>query len=473
MPVSQIRTHAKPAFFTGRPRVQTQWVWGRNEKRRWVIFAIKLAIFLGLPWLTVGGAPALFFDLTHRQFHVFGQVFWPQDFYMLGLVLAVAALLLFFTTSLVGRVFCGHACPHTLLTSLFMQIDHWIEGDRVARLAMDAGKWTPERLARRSAKHAVWLLVAGWMGFTFVSYFVGAQAMLQGVATLSLPGATLGVWLFVSGLTLAFAGHLRDWVCVTVCPYGRFQSAMQDDDSLIVTYDAVRGEPRNKTKETRERGGCVDCNACVTACPMGIDIRQGYQYECITCGRCVDACDKTMDAIGAPGGLIRYASLQEWNKHKETPEEPMPPLKEHRWIRPRLVWYAAVLVALVGVLTFTVVTRPLLGLDVSRDRTRVMTLADGRVSNLYGLKLLNKDKHPHTLKVELTGLDGELLLGANPITLAPGAIQDLSASVLVKGRAFDKPMPFQFRLIDTATGTVKDTANATFVGPQPGQAAAR
>jgi cytochrome c oxidase accessory protein FixG len=248
---------------------------------------------------------------------------------------------------------------------------------------------------------------------------------------------------------------------------------MQDDDSLIVTYDAVRGEPRNKTKETRERGGCVDCNACVTACPMGIDIRQGYQYECITCGRCVDACDKTMDAIGAPGGLIRYASLQEWNQHKETPEVPLPPLEEHRWIRPRLVWYAAVLVALLGVLTFTVVTRPLLGLDVSRDRTRVMTLADGRVSNLYGLKLLNKDKHPHTLKVELTGLDGELLLGANPITLAPGAIQDLSASVLVKGRAFDKPMPFQFRLVDTATGAVKDTANATFVGPQPGQAAAR
>jgi cytochrome c oxidase accessory protein FixG len=463
--MSTIRTHAKKAALTGRPRVQTQWVWGVNEKRRWILFAIKFAIFLGLPWIPVDGQPALFFDLANRQFHVFGAVFWPQDFYMLGLVFAVAAVLLFFTTSLVGRVFCGHACPHTLLTSLFMQVDHWIEGDRPKRLAMDGGKWTPGSVARRALKHAVWLAIAGWMGFTFVSYFVGAHALAHSFATFSLSGPALGVWLFISALTLAFAGHLRDWVCVTVCPYGRFQSAMQDDDSLLVTFDAVRGDPRGKTKEVRERGGCVECGMCVTACPMGIDIREGYQYECITCGRCVDACDKTMDMIGAPGGLIRYVSLQEWSHHQAHPEEPLPPLKEHKWIRPRLMWYAGVLASLLGLLTYLVATRPLFGLEAVRDRGRIITLADGRVSNLYALKLLNKDKHPHRFRVVLQGLDGELMLGTNPIELAPGAIQALNASVVVKPGALDRPLPFTFKLLDATTGKVHDSANATFVGP--------
>lgn len=463
--MSSVRTHAKPAFLTGRPRVQTQWVWGRNEKRRWAIFAVKFAIFLGLPWLTVGGAPALLFDIPKRQYHVFGQIFWPQDFYMLGLVMALAAVLLITTTALVGRVFCGHACPQTLLVSLFMQIDHWIEGDRVARLTMDAGKWTPERVARRAAKHAVWVLVSAFLGFTFVSYFVGAHEMIHRITTFSLGGYPLGVWAFISGVTYMFAGHLRDWVCTTVCPYGRFQGAMQDDESLIVTFDAVRGDPRGKTKEVRERGGCVDCNACVTACPMGIDIRNGYQYECITCGRCVDACDKTMDMIGAPGGLIRYASLLEYKEHQAHPEVPMPPVQEHKFWRPRLMWYAAVLASLVGLLTFLVISRPLLGLEVARDRNRVMTMADGRVTNLYTLKLLNKDTRPHTLKVELTGLPGEMLLGENPIKLEPGDIQQVNASVLLKAQDATTAVPFQFRVIDVETGQEKDTAKATFVGP--------
>jgi cytochrome c oxidase accessory protein FixG len=465
-----VRTHAKPAFLTGRPRVQTQWVWGRNERRRWAIYAVKFGIFLGLPWLTVGGSPALLFDIPARRYHVFGQIFWPQDFYMLGLVLAVAALLLVTTTALVGRVFCGHACPHTLLTSMFMQIDRLIEGDRPTRLAMDVGHWKPEWVARRVAKHAVWLLVAGWMGFTFVSYFVGAQALLHRFATFTLSGYPLGVWLFITGLTYMFAGHLRDWVCTTVCPYGRFQAAMQDDASLIVTYDAVRGDPRGKTKAIRERGGCVDCSMCVTACPMGIDIRQGYQYECITCGLCVDACDKTMHAIGAPGGLIRYASMLEYKERQAHPETPMPPVEAHKFWRPRLAWYAAVLASLVGLLAFLLVTRPLLGLEVARDRHRVITMADGRVTNLYALTLLNKDTRPHRLKVEIVGLPGEMLLGENPVLLKPGDIRQLNASVMAKVGPAAKPLPFRFRVIDIEDGTEKDAASATFVGPALTQA---
>ena len=461
------RTHAKPAFLTGRPRVQTQWVWGPYEKRRWTIFAIKFGIFLGLPWLAVGGAPALLFDIPNRRYHVFGQVFWPQDFYMLGLSLAVCAVLLYATSALIGRVFCGHACPQTLLTSLFMLVDHLVEGDRPTRLALDAGGGTPTQKARRVAKHGVWVAVALLMGFTFTSYFVGAQELVRQVATGTLGGAPLVTWLVVAAVTYLFAGHLRDWICTTACPYGRFQGAMQDDKSLLVTYDAVRGEPRGKGKPIVDRGGCVDCGMCVTACPMGIDIRNGPQYECITCSRCIDACDATMGKLGAAPNLIRYASLETWQERVETPEAPWPDRREHRAVRPRLAWYAFVLLALLGAIATLVTIRPLLALDVSRDRNTAIAMADGRVSNLYELKLLNKDTQPHTLTVEIEGIAGELVVGENPITLAPGEIRKLRASVVIPKAHEPRPLPFRFRLLEGASGTVKDLTPATFVAPAP------
>lgn len=458
------RTHNKPAALTGRPRVQTKWVWGKHERRRWTVFGVKFLIFLGLPWLSLGGFPVLLFDIPARRYHVFGQIFWPQDFYMLGLLLATAALLLFITTSLIGRIFCGYACPHTLLTSLFMQIDHWIEGDRPARLTLDGGSAKPAQKARRVLKHLVWLGLAAFFGFTFVSYFVGAHELLGRITSLSLTGAPLVAWLFISGVTYLFAGHLRDWVCTTTCPYGRFQGAMQDTDSLIVTYDAVRGEPRGKTKDTIARGGCVDCGMCVTACPMGIDIRQGPQYECITCARCIDACNDTMTRIGAPVDLIRFASENEWQAHTADPQQPLPPLDEHRWWRPRLAWYGVVLTALLTGLTVLALNRPLLGIEVNRDRHTAIALADGRVSNLYNLKLTNKDTRPHTVRLAIFGVDGELVVGENPITLEPGAIKPLSASVMLAGGDRDRPVPFRFRLLDAVTGEERDAISATFVG---------
>lgn len=463
--MSTPRTHAKPAFLTGRPRVQTQWVWGQYEKRRWAIFAAKFGIFLGLPWLTVGGAPALLFEIPNRRYHVFGQVFWPQDFYMLGLVLAVCALLLFTTTALVGRVFCGHACPHTLLTNLFLVVDHWIEGDRPARLALDGGQAKPAQKARRVAKHAVWIAIALFFGFTFTSYFVGAHELMRRVATGTLGGAPLVTWLFIAGVTYLFAGHLRDWICTTTCPYGRFQGAMQDDSSLVVTYDAVRGEPRGKGKAQVAKGGCVDCGMCVTACPMGIDIRNGPQYECITCARCIDACDATMTKLAMTPGLIRFASLEEWKAHVKNPEAKWPEKLHHRVWRPRLAWYGFVLVALVGVITTLVNTRPLLALDVMRDRNTALMLPDGRVSNLYELKLLNKDTRPHVMAVELEGIGGQLLVGENPITLSPGEIRKLRASVVIPAAHEIRPVPFRFRLVEQESGTVKDMVPATFVPP--------
>jgi cytochrome c oxidase accessory protein FixG len=430
-----------------------------------VIFTLKFGIFLTLPWLTVGGAPALWFDIPHRRYHVFGQVFWPQDFYMLGLVLAVAAMLVFTTTALVGRVFCGHACPHTLFWNLFAAVEHVIEGDRPARLAIDAGLAGWQGRARRALKHAAWLAVAAVMGFTFVSYFVGAHELLHRAMTLTLTGAPLIAGLFVSGLVYLFAGHLRDFICTTTCPYGRFQGAMQDRSSLIVTYDAVRGEPRGKGKEQVARGGCVDCGQCVTVCPVGIDIRNGPQYECTTCARCIDACNHTMAKLHAEPSLIRFASAREWAAHVAQPDKPWPPALDHHHWRPRLGWYAAVLVALVGTIATLVATRPLLGLDVARDRTTAIRLADGRASNLYHLKLLNKDTRPHTLTVEIEGVPGELLIGKNPVVLAPGEILDVSASVILGEVGTQRPVPFRFRLLDREGGRVVDMAPATFVAP--------
>lgn len=460
-----VRPHAKLSLLTGRPRVQTKWVWGKREKFRWSVFAVKYAIFLGLPWLTVGGEPAVWFDIPNRHYHLFGQTFWPQDFYLLGLFLAIAAVMLFLSTALVSRSWCGFACPQTLLTSLFMVIDHWVEGDRPARLALDGGKANGVAVARRALKHAIWLAVAGWLGFTFTAYFVGAREMSSRLAAGHLGMAPTVTWVFITGVTYMFAGHLRDWVCTTVCPYGRFQGAMQDTGSLVVTYDASRGEPRGKSRAVIERGGCVDCGQCVTACPMGIDIRKGPQFECISCMRCLEACDAMMTAVGAPVSLIRLASLDEQEARKDMPPEaPWPKRGARHYLRPRVLWYGAVLMGLVVAFASLLVTRPLYGIEAMRDRTRVFALPGNQASDFFQLAMLNKDAQPHTVTVELSDTGDRLVGAEQPITLAPGAIASVNASV-VAAREGKPPRPFEFVMRDAATRQVLGTARATFVEP--------
>jgi cytochrome c oxidase accessory protein FixG len=430
------KPHVKTHFLTGRPRVQTKWVFGTRERFRWAVFAVKYAIFLVLPWTGL-----LYFDMPNRRYHVFGQVFWPQDFYLLGLFMAIAAVMLFFSTTLAARSWCGFACPQTLLTHLFMVIDHWVEGDRPARLALDGGKAGLDLWVRRVLKHGIWLGISVWLGLTFSWYFAGLPT---------------GTWALIAGITYLFAGHLRDWVCTTTCPYGRFQGAMQDVDSLLVTYDAARGEPRAKTRETIARGGCVDCNQCVASCPMGIDIRKGPQYECISCQRCLDACNLTMQRVGAAPDLIRMASLRE----VEAGVFPERRGAKH-WLRPRVLWYLAVLTALVGTLAVLVVQRPLLGLEATRDVRRVFALPGDRTSDFYTLTLLNKDTRPQTVAVSLEGLDAQLVGVAGPLVLPPGELTTVSASVVAR-RGATGPRPFNFVLSD-AQGRRAGLARATFV----------
>lgn len=463
-------THRTRAALTGRPKIQPLWVVGKRERVRLGLFALKLAVFLGLPWLSVGGAPALYFDVPTRRYHVFGATFWPQDFYMLGLVLAIAAVLLFVTTSLVGRIFCGFACPHTLMTTLFMALERAVEGPRHQRLAADGGKGGWKAKGRRALKHVVYVLAALVLGFTFVSYFTGAWPLLQSLLAgrMVLPVAALGA--FVAGVIYLFAGHLREWVCLTVCPYGRFQGAMQDQHTKMVTYDASRGEKRGNPKAP-DRGDCVDCGLCVVTCPTGIDIREGWQYDCIGCMRCMDACDQTMAKWGQPGGLIRLLSATEVEKltpradRAETPEVEAP-ARRHPGIRIRArhVWYAAVLGGLVGLLATLVATRPLVVFSARREPTAAFATASGGGVNLYRFTVGNKDHRMRRFTLE--ALEPDLMLSpvAPTFALEPGGIASATVSARRRAGGSGAPKPVRFALSEDGVRVAVLTATFSLAG---------
>lgn len=287
------------------PRALTGWfaTW------RWVLVWFTQTIFYGGAWLTWNGRQAILFDLAARKFHIFGLVLWPQDFIYLAVLLVVSALSLFLFTAIAGRLFCGYACPQTVYTEIFMWVERKIEGDRSARMRLDRQPLSAKKIGLKSAKHATWAAIALWTGFTFVGYFTPIRDLGREVLSLSL-GPWESFWILFYGFaTYGNAGWMREQVCKYMCPYARFQSAMFDKDTLTITYDAARGEPRgprNKKADlsTLGLGSCIDCEICVQVCPTGIDIRDGLQYECIGCAACVDGCDQVMDKMGYAKGLI-------------------------------------------------------------------------------------------------------------------------------------------------------------------------
>ena len=321
---------------------------------RWRVAFVILTqvVFYGLPWLTWNDRQAVLFDLGARKFHIFGLVFWPQDLIFLTGLLVISALSLFLFTAVAGRLWCGYACPQTVYTEMFMWIERKIEGDRTRRMQLDQARWGTRKFALKAFKHAVWLAIALWTGFTFVGYFTPITTLIDEVATGSLsPWQTFWI-LFYAGATYGNAGYLREQVCKYMCPYARFQSVMFDSDTLIVTYDPLRGEPRGpRSRKVDHRaaglGDCVDCTICVQVCPVGIDIRKGLQYECIGCAACIDGCDQVMDKMGYPRGLIRYSTenaLLGKTSEKTTGFGKV----TARLLRPRVVIYAAILVGADG-----------------------------------------------------------------------------------------------------------------------------
>ena len=380
---------ASDSYYAAHAKIYPREVDGRFQRLRKLALWSLLGLYYLLPWISLHGRQAVLFDLRDRQFYIFDLVLWPQDFIFLTWLLVLAALSLFFFTAVAGRLWCAYACPQTVWTEVFLWLERIAEGGRARRVMLDAGPWNARKLGRKSLKQLLWVVFALWTGFTFVGFFSPIRELTLRVLQLDL-GPWETFWsLFYGFATYGNAGLLREQVCKYMCPYARFQSAMFDKDTLIITYDAERGEPRGARRrgadgKTTGLGDCVACNACVQVCPTGIDIRQGLQIECIACAACVDACDDVMDRFSLPRGLVRYTT-QHALDHKTT-----------HVLRPRVLVYGSLLGVLFAGFIGALALRQPVGIDVIRDRNALYRLLDdGRVENVYTVKILNKSEQAH------------------------------------------------------------------------------
>lgn len=378
---------------------------------RWILVWATQLVFYGGAWLTWNDRQAILFDIAQRKFYIFGLVFWPQDIIYLTVLLIVSALALFLFTAVAGRLWCGYACPQTVYTEIFLWIERWIEGDRNARIKLDKEGFTFKKILTKAEKHSIWIALSVWTGFTFVGYFTPIRD-LWGAAF----GLSTGPWetfwiLFYGFATYGNAGWMREQVCVYMCPYARFQSAMFDKDTLIIAYDQKRGEPRGKGAAT---GDCIDCGICVQVCPTGIDIRQGLQYQCIGCAACIDGCDQVMDKLGRARKLIRYSTTHAVEQ-KLTREQTL-----RRAFRPRVLVYGAILGAVIGAAAIGLWARVPLKVDVIRDRAALAREVEGgRVENVYRLHVMNTAEIPRVFEIAVAGLPGLELATEPRIPVGP------------------------------------------------------
>ena len=405
------------SLYASHGKIYPRTVTGRFAHLRWLAVLLTQAIFYGLPWLTWNGRPAVLFDLVARKFYLLGWVLWPQDFIYLAGLLVVAALTLFFFTAVAGRLWCGYACPQTVYTELFMWVERHIEGNRVAQMKLDAAPWGARKLRLKALKHTAWLALALLTGFTFIGYFTPIRELAGQIATFTLGPWQLFWWLFYSFATWGNAGFMREQVCKYMCPYARFQGAMFDKDTLIVTYDEQRGEPRGSRSRKADvaalgLGSCIDCGLCVQVCPTGIDIRKGLQYECIGCAACVDVCDTVMDRMLYPRGLVRYATQRAVSEHLQSAH-----ILRHV-LRPRVLIYGVLLLSLLGALLGSLATRNPLKVDVMRDRHALARVVqDGDIENSYRVHLMNSAEHPVRVQLSVDGLSGLHIEGATQFEL--------------------------------------------------------
>ena len=371
---------------------------------RWVMVAITQIVFYGLPWVEWGTRQAVLFDLEARRFYIFGLVLYPQDFIYLTGLLVISALALFLFTAVAGRLWCGYACPQTVYSEIFLWIERKIEGDRSARMRLDDADFSLKKLSKKTYKHMAWIVLSLWTGFTFVGYFTPIQELFATALAWNF-GPWQFFWVFFYAFaTYGNAGFMREQVCKYMCPYARFQSAMFDHDTLIVTYDTERGEPRgSRSKKVSlaesNLGACVDCSLCVQVCPTGIDIRNGLQYECIGCGACADVCDTVMDKMGYARGLVRY-STQNAIRNKWSSAEIWARLR-----RPRIQVYTLILSALVVGLLVSLSLRTPFKVDVVRDRASLARITEyGTLENVYRLQIMNANETEQTYQLQVKGL---------------------------------------------------------------------
>jgi cytochrome c oxidase accessory protein FixG len=430
---------------------------------RVALVVLTQLIFYGTAWLTWNDRQAVLFDLAARKFYIFGIVFWPQDFILLTALLVISAISLFLFTSVAGRLWCGYACPQTVYTEIFMWIERKIEGDRMARMKLDGQGLSLRKVLLKAAKHGSWVALSLWTGFTFVGYFTPIKTLAGEVVS-----AGLGPWetfwiLFYGFATYGNAGWMREQVCKYMCPYARFQSVMFDSDTLIITYDAQRGEPRGARAKSVDYksaglGACVDCGICVQVCPTGIDIRKGLQYECIGCAACIDGCDRVMDKLGYPRGLIRYTTENAVRgKYRERE------ILRHV-MRPRTLIYSAILVAVISAFAALLVLRMPLRLDVIRDRaTLVRETAEGRLENVYRLQIVNTAEQTRKVTIDVEGIDGLQLVAPQALELPPATTLMVPVSLNID-RALVRPgsHPIRFSVADNADARVVAREKSVF-----------
>ena len=386
---------------------------------RWILVVLTQLLFYGLPWLEWGTRQAVLFDLASRRFYIFGLVLYPQDFIYLTGLLVISALSLFLFTAVAGRLWCGYACPQTVYSEIFLWIERKIEGDRSARMRLDDAEFSLEKLVKKWYKHLVWIFFSIWTGFTFVGYFTPIRDLAMEFFLTHMSSWELFWVFFYAFATYGNAGFMREQVCKYMCPYARFQSAMFDHDTLIVTYDSERGEPRGARSrkadlQTLNLGACVDCSLCVQVCPTGIDIRNGLQYECIGCGACADVCDGVMDKMGYARGLVRYTT-QNAMENKWTPRQMW-----MRLLRPRVQIYSMILVALVVGLLVSLSLRTPFKVDVVRDRASLARITEyGTLENVYRLQIMNAAESEQTYHLSIKGLPQLRIETQTDVVVAP------------------------------------------------------
>ena len=414
------------SLYAKREKIYPREVHGTFAGLRVLAVLVLLGLYYGVPWLKWEGRQAVVFDLPARKFFIFDWVFWPQDFFYLALLLMIAAFSLFFFTAVAGRLWCGYACPQTVWTEVFMWLERKIEGDRPQQMKLDKMPWNSEKVLKKGGKHAILLLFSFYTGFTFVGYFTPIEEL--GVRLFSFE---LGPWetfwvIFYGFATYGNAGWMREQVCIYMCPYARFQSAMFDKDTLIISYDEARGEPRGSRKRKADHrslglGDCIDCTLCIQVCPTGIDIRQGLQYQCIGCAACIDVCDEVMDKMGYDKGLVRY-----------TTENAMKGRAAHP-LRPRVIVYALLLVAMTAGLVYAISQRIPLELDIIRDRTGLYReTSDGLVENVYTLKVINMSERDHVYRITVSGLpEMEFINPRGEVPVAAGEVYNLPVRIRI------------------------------------------
>ena len=448
------------------PRKVTGWF----SRWRWTLVWATQLVFYGLPWLSLNGRQAVLFDLSARRFYIFELVLYPQDLIYLTGLLIISALSLFLFTAIAGRLWCGYACPQTVYTEIFLWVEARIEGDRNQRIKLDQGGLGVGKLVRKATKHLVWVAIGLWTGFTFVGYFTPIEELAREVTQMALgPWETFWI-LFYGFATYGNAGWMREQVCKYMCPYARFQSAMFDKDTLIVTYDRARGEGRGararseKPADYRVRGlgDCIDCELCVQVCPTGIDIRNGLQYECISCSACIDVCNSVMDKMHYPRGLIRYSTPNGLSQGLSAAQ------MWRRLARPRVLIYGLVLLAVVTAVFGSLALRSSFKVDVVRDRGSIARMVGpGLIENVYRMQIMNATETVQTYRLRVEGIEGLHIVSGDLVEV--GAASALWVPVRVQmppAMADHGSHPIRFRIEENRPDGAEVIEKSVFLVPR-------